>query len=63
MSLMNGLGKLQRREDGVIHLCSGAGRRRDILSMDFADFRAGGIELNYSFDIDIRILCKLRNTL
>lgn len=44
--------ELRRQSDGVIHLCNGADRRRDILFMDFADFRVGDFELDYSFDID-----------
>ncbi len=44
--------ELQRQSDGVIHLCNGADRRRDILFMDFIDFRIGDFEFDYSFDID-----------
>lgn len=44
--------ELQRQQDGVIHICNGADRRRDILFMDFDDFRIGDFEFDYSFDID-----------
>lgn len=44
--------ELQRQQDGVIHICNGADRRRDILFMDFDDFRIGDFEYDYSFDID-----------
>ena len=44
--------ELQRQSDGVIHICDGADRRRDILFMDFYDFRIGDFEFDYSFDID-----------
>lgn len=44
--------ELQRQSDGVIHICDGADRRRDILFMDFADFRVGDFEFDYAFDID-----------
>lgn len=44
--------ELRRQSDGVIHLCNGADRRRDILFMDFADFRVGDLEFDYAFDID-----------
>lgn len=44
--------ELQRQSDGVIHICDGADRRRDILFMDFADFKVGDIEFDYAFDID-----------
>ena len=44
--------ELQRQSDGVIHICDGADRRRDILFMDFDDFRIGDFEFDYSFDID-----------
>lgn len=44
--------ELQRQQDGVIHLCNGADRRRDILFIDFIDFRVGDFEFDYSFDID-----------
>lgn len=43
---------LQRQSDGVIHVCNGADRRRDILFMDFDDFRIGDFEFDYAFDID-----------
>lgn len=44
--------ELQQQQDGVIHICDGADRRRDILFMDFYDFRIGDFEFDYSFDID-----------
>ena len=44
--------ELQRQSDGVIHICDGADRRRDILFMDFAEFKANGVEFDYAFDID-----------
>ena len=44
--------ELQRQSDGVIHICDGVDRRRDILFMDFIDFRIGDFEFDYSFDID-----------
>lgn len=43
---------LQRQSDGVIHVCNGADRRRDILFMDFAEFKSNGVEFDYAFDID-----------
>ena len=43
---------LQRQSDGVIHVCNGADRRRDILFMDFDDFRIGDFEFDYAFDIN-----------
>lgn len=43
---------LQRQNDEVIHVCAGADRRRDILFVDFADFKINDIEFDYSFDID-----------
>lgn len=44
--------ELQQQQDGVIHICDGADRRRDILFVDFYDFRIGDFEFDYSFDID-----------
>ena len=44
--------ELQRQSDGVIHICDGVDRRRDILFMDFAEFKANGVEFDYAFDID-----------
>lgn len=44
--------ELQRQQDGVIHVCNGADRRRDILFMDFSEFKANGVEFDYAFDID-----------
>lgn len=44
--------ELQRQSDGVIHICDGADRRRDILFMDFSDFKVNGVEFDCSFDID-----------
>lgn len=44
--------ELQRQSDGVIHICDGADRRRDILFMDFDDFRIGDFEFDYAFDIN-----------
>lgn len=44
--------ELQRQSDGVIHMCDGADRRRDILFMDFAEFKSNGVEFDYAFDID-----------
>ncbi len=43
---------LQRQSDGVIHVCNGADRRRDILFMDFSDFKVNDVEFDYAFDID-----------
>lgn len=42
----------QRQHNDVIHVCTGAKRRRDILFIDFADFKVNGVEFDYSFDID-----------
>ena len=44
--------ELQQQQDGVIHICDGADRRRDILFMDFYDFRIGDFEFDYAFDIN-----------
>lgn len=44
--------ELQRQQDGVIHVCNGADRRRDILFIDFEDFRINNVEFDYSFDMD-----------
>ena len=44
--------ELQRQQDGVIHICNGADRRRDILFMDFSDFKVNDVEFDYAFDID-----------
>lgn len=44
--------ELQRQNDEVVHICHGANCRRDILFMDFEDFRVGDFEFDYSFDID-----------
>lgn len=44
--------ELQRQQDGVIHVCDGADRRRDILFMDFEEFRINNVEFDYSFDMD-----------
>ena len=44
--------ELQRQQDGVIHVCNGADRRRDILFMDFSDFKVNDVEFDYAFDID-----------
>lgn len=43
---------LQRQNDGIIHICHGADRRRDILFMDFADFHIDDVEFDYAFDLD-----------
>ena len=44
--------ELQRQQDGVIHVCDGADRRRDILFMDFEEFRINNVEFDCSFDMD-----------
>ena len=44
--------ELQRQNDEVVNICHGAKCRRDILFIDFDDFRVGDFEFDYSFDID-----------
>lgn len=44
--------ELQRQSDEVVHICHGADCRRDILFMDFEDFKVGDFEFDYSFDIN-----------
>lgn len=44
--------ELQRQQDGIIHVCNGANRRRDILFMNFDDFKVNDVEFDYEFDIE-----------
>lgn len=43
---------LQRQRDGIVHVCTGVDRRRDILFMDFDEFKSNDVEFDYAFDIE-----------
>lgn len=44
--------ELHRKQDGIVHVCTGVDRRRDILFVDFSDFKINDVRFDYEFDIN-----------